>query len=95
MIENKTWSRKCIASNQIVDISELIRVCYDKNNNSLELDLNKNKGKRGAYFIPNEQNWNFIKKTKAFNRTFRTNITPETYDKIEAELKEVLYGQTK
>ncbi|SJZ47260.1 YlxR family protein [Mycoplasmopsis verecunda] len=95
MIENKTWTRKCIATNQIVDISQLIRFSFDKESSEVELDLNHNKKKRGAYFIPSIENWNSIKKTKALNRVFRTNIKPETYSNIEAELKEVLYGKEK
>ncbi|MHA3825738.1 YlxR family protein [Mycoplasma sp. BRA285] len=95
MIENKIYTRKCIATNQITDINKLVRFSFDKATNLVELDLNKNKLKRGAYFIPTQENWNYIKKTKALNRVFRTNISPETYTKIEEELKEVLYDKEK
>ncbi|MFV8499550.1 YlxR family protein [Mycoplasma sp. VS424B] len=95
MTENKNYTRKCIATNAITPIDKLVRFSFDKETNLVELDLDHNKLKRGAYFIPTQENWNYIKKTRALNRVFRTNISPEVYIEIEEQLKEVLYGKEK
>ncbi|WP_233262747.1 YlxR family protein [Mycoplasma sp. NEAQ87857] len=92
---NKTYTRKCIVTNQIVDISLLVRFNYNKKTQEVTLDLNKNLPNRGAYFIPNATNWAKLKKTKALNRVFRTNFTKETYETIEQQLMEVLNEQEK
>ncbi|MBN4084282.1 YlxR family protein [Mycoplasma sp. CSL10166] len=86
---NHNFTRKCIITNQIVDIKNLIRFNYLKNNNHATLDLKRELNGRGAYFIPSEENWNKIKKTKALNRVFKSNISKENYFEIEQELKEV------
>ncbi|WP_426460953.1 YlxR family protein [Mycoplasma hafezii] len=88
---NNNFTRKCIVTNQIVDISQLVRFDYQKSTQTITLDLNRTKQGRGAYFIPTSQNWEKIKKTKALNRVFRFNVPKETYDTIEQELKGVLY----
>ncbi|MFV8483692.1 YlxR family protein [Mycoplasma sp. Z473B] len=95
MTENKKYTRKCIATNNITPINKLVRFSFDKRTNLVELDLDHTKLKRGAYFIPTQENWNYIKKTRALNRVFRTNVSPETYTEIEEQLKEVLYGKEK
>ncbi|MFV8459075.1 YlxR family protein [Mycoplasma sp. CR] len=95
MIENKIYTRKCIATNQIIEVDKLVRFSFDKETNLVELDLDHNKLKRGAYFIPTQENWNYIKKNRALNRVFRTNIKPEVYTEIEEQLKEVLYDKEK
>ncbi|MEA4134475.1 DUF448 domain-containing protein [Mycoplasma sp. 2045] len=92
MTEIKTVFRKCIATNQVLPVDELTRFSYDKENNLLVLDLHKNKKHRGAYFVASLENWQKIRKTKALNRTYKTNISDEQYDSLENELKEVLYG---
>ncbi len=46
---------------------------------------------RGAYFIATEDNWNTVVRKKCLNKTFRTAVSKETYEKIEQELKEGLW----
>ncbi|UWV82478.1 YlxR family protein [Mycoplasmopsis cynos] len=48
---------------------------------------------RGAYFVPEKQNWEKIKKTRALNRIFKTNFTFELYLKLEPELEEKLWAK--
>ncbi|WP_232954227.1 YlxR family protein [Mycoplasmopsis phocirhinis] len=80
--------RKCIITNQILEISNLIRFDYDKKNNQICLDLDKKLKGRGAYLLLNEQTWQQVLKTKALNRTFRTNVNRETYINIQHQLEE-------
>ncbi|MCT4469544.1 YlxR family protein [Mycoplasma sp. HS2188] len=80
--------RKCIITNQILEVANLIRFDYDKKNNQISLDLDKNMKGRGAYLLLNEQTWQQVLKTKALNRTFRTNVSRETYIKIQHQLEE-------
>ncbi|WP_029608544.1 YlxR family protein [Mycoplasma simbae] len=81
-------TRKCIVTGQIKPVDELIRIDFDRKNNQINLDLAQNKKGRGAYFILSDQNWELVWKTKAFNRSFRTNIPREFYLHIEEQLKE-------
>ncbi|WP_406613815.1 YlxR family protein [Mycoplasma corogypsi] len=90
---NDKHTRKCIITGQIVNIGQLIRFDYDKKNNQITLDLAKNKKGRGAYFIPTKKNWEEALKSKALNRAFRTSVSKETYEAIEAQIMEVLYEQ--
>lgn len=85
---NKNHSRKCIVTNQIKPITELIRFDYNKNTGLISLDLNKSLKGRGAYFIPTVENWERIKIRKGLNKVFKFNVTKQTYEQIEKELKE-------
>ncbi|QSF13566.1 YlxR family protein [Mycoplasma sp. Mirounga ES2805-ORL] len=85
---NKIFKRKCIITNQIIEANKLIRFDYDKKNNIITLDIQKNKKGRGAYFLPSEENWQKIVKTRGLNRAFRTKVSNETYKSIEQQLEE-------
>lgn len=87
MTENKKYNRKCIATGLSVPEDELIRFDYNKNDNKITLDLNRSLKGRGAYFIPTKANWEYIKKNKCLNKTFRTAVSNETYNQIEKELE--------
>lgn len=88
MSENNTFKRKCIITNCIVDANKLVRFDFDKKNNIITLDIKRQKKGRGAYFLPTIANWEALKKSKGLNRAFRTNVSKNTYDAIEQELKE-------
>ncbi|MBU4689559.1 YlxR family protein [Mycoplasma zalophidermidis] len=81
-------NRKCIVTGQILPVNCLTRVDYDKKTGIISLDLEKTKKGRGCYFVANNENWNLILKTKALNKSFRTNVTKNIYEAIEKELKE-------
>ncbi|WP_223216326.1 YlxR family protein [Mycoplasmopsis cynos] len=93
MNEINSLKRKCIITNQIIEISKLIRFDYKKATNILKIDWDKNMNGRGAYFVPEKQNWEKIKKTRALNRIFKTNFTFELYLKLEPELEEKLWAK--
>ncbi len=92
-IKNKFYTRKCIVTNSIVNVENLIRFSFDKENKIIKLDLNKTKKGRGAYLLYSPENWMKLKKTKSFNRVFKFNFSSETYLKLEQELLEVVYEQ--
>ncbi|WP_318033592.1 YlxR family protein [Mycoplasmopsis edwardii] len=93
MTENNSFTRKCIVTNQIIEVSNLIRFDYKKQTNEIKIDWNNNLNGRGAYFIPTVDNWQKLKKTKSLNRVFKTNFTFEKYEEIEKELKELLWAK--
>ncbi|VEU75530.1 Putative transciprtional termination factor [Mycoplasmopsis maculosa] len=80
--------RKCIATNKIFSVSELIRIDFNKQKNIIQLDINKSLNGRGAYFLPTEANWKLIQKNKGLNRTFRINVAREIYEAIDHQIKE-------
>ncbi|MEA4115229.1 YlxR family protein [Mycoplasma sp. 744] len=81
--------RKCFITNQIYPVNLLIRIDYKKTTNQIQLDLNNNLKGRGAYFYPTKENWEKILKFKGLNRIFRTNVTRDTYEKINKELEQI------
>lgn len=89
MNETNKITRKCIISNEILPINELIRFDFKKNENLVQLDYQKKLNGRGAYFYPTKSNWELIVRNKALNRAFRTKVSRETYDKINKQLEEL------
>ncbi|VEU70587.1 YlxR family protein [Mycoplasmopsis glycophila] len=90
---NANFSRKCIVTNEILDISKLVRFDYDKKNQIISLDLKREKKGRGAYIHLTPENWEKAMRNKALNRTFRTNVSKEVYEEINKQIMEVLYEQ--
>lgn len=88
-------TRKCIITNEIVNHELLIRFDYNKSKNEVNLDLDRTLKGRGCYMLLNDENWAKAKKTKALNRAFRTNVSKETYEKIDTIIQEVLNEQEK
>ncbi|CAL59398.1 YlxR family protein [Mycoplasmopsis agalactiae] len=86
--KNEGFSRKCIATGLIVPENQMLRFDYNKNENLIKLDVNRELKGRGAYFIATEENWNTVVRKKCLNKTFRTAVPKEVYERIEAELKE-------
>ncbi|WP_233091222.1 YlxR family protein [Mycoplasmopsis gallinacea] len=90
-----SYTRKCIITNEIVNHELLIRFDYNKSKNEVNLDLDRTLKGRGCYMLLNAENWAKAKKTKALNCAFRTNVSKETYDKIDTIIQEVLNEQEK
>ncbi|VEU76347.1 YlxR family protein [Mycoplasmopsis columboralis] len=93
--KNNNYTRKCIITNQILDINKLTRFSLLKETQKVRLDLNKNLKGRGAYFEFTWENWEKVKKTKSLNRAFRFNVSPDDYLEIEKQLLEVINEQEK
>ncbi|WP_235670410.1 YlxR family protein [Mycoplasmopsis pullorum] len=93
--KNKNYTRKCVATNQILDIQDLIRFDFDKKKNLIKLDLEKTGKGRGCY-IKNDPNvWEKFYKSKGLNRSFRFNVSTEVYDSIYKQLMEGIWQKNK
>ncbi|UUD35328.1 YlxR family protein [Mycoplasmopsis caviae] len=86
--KNSNFTRKCIITNLVKPVEELVRFDFNKKNNIITLDINRDKKGRGCYFIPTHENWEKLKKHKGLNRAFRTAVDKEVYNEIEKELEE-------
>ncbi|QZE12692.1 YlxR family protein [Mycoplasma sp. Ms02] len=93
MSEKTNYTRKCVATNQIVDIDKLIRFDYKKSTGIISLDLDKNKDGRGCYIQKDWSIWEKFRKTKGLNRSFKTNVEQCVYEEIEQKLKGVLWQE--
>ncbi|ADE19862.1 conserved hypothetical protein [Mycoplasma crocodyli MP145] len=91
MNEKNNYSRKCVVTNKIFPIDELIRFDYNKIENKVTLDLEKNKKGRGCYLLNNQELWTIFFSKKCLNRSFKTNLSSKDYEVLYKELEEVLW----
>lgn len=80
--------RMCIACREMKDKKQLVRIVKDKNE-EISIDLTGKKNGRGAYICKNEDCLKKLIKTKALNRTFKTNIDENVYQSLE----EIIIGK--
>lgn len=85
MKDNKIPRRKCIVCNERKEKRELIRVVKNKEN-QVFVDRNGKANGRGAYICNTNECLNKAFKTKAFNKSFKSNIANEIYDSLKKEL---------
>lgn len=91
-MNKKIIFRKCISTNKIVSTNEMIRIVRDKNNNFF-LEQNNYIQGRGAYILNDLKTINHALERKLLNKTFKTNISNDVYDKLKKEVNE--YGKIK
>ncbi|WP_318024161.1 YlxR family protein [Mycoplasmopsis meleagridis] len=89
MKSDKKVTRKCIVTNQIFPVEELVRFNYKKELNEILLDKEKKLKGRGCYFYPTRTNWELLTRKRGLNKAFRTNVSNETYNKFTADLEEL------
>lgn len=80
----KNPMRMCISCRQMVDKSGLIRVVRNKDA-EYKVDFGGKADGRGAYICNNPECITRCIKTKALNRAFKENISPEVYESIQGE----------
>lgn len=78
--------RTCIACKSVKDKKELIRIVRTKEGVT-ELDPTGRKNGRGAYICNNINCFDILKKSKGLDRSFKTHISSEIYDKLADDLK--------
>ncbi len=78
--------RKCTGCLEMKNKKELIRIVRDENG-EFSLDEKGKKPGRGAYICPNEECLAKAEKSKGLERSFKSAVPPEVYDKLRAELK--------
>ena len=84
--------RTCIACKNINDKKALIRIVRTKEG-VFELDSTGRKNGRGAYICKDSKCFESLKKTRGLDRSFKTQIPMEIYDKLLDELKSLQEGE--
>ncbi len=79
----KQPTRTCIACRLQNDKNNLIRIV--KNNDEIKLDVTGKMSGRGAYICNSLECVEKCIKSKALNRTFKTNINPEVYEQLKED----------
>ncbi len=85
MIKKKIPLRKCTGCLQMKDKRELIRV-VKTNEAEYKLDLSGKMAGRGAYICKNKECFEKAFKSKGLERSFKSAIPKEMYEKIRNEL---------
>lgn len=91
MKNNKSYSRKCIFTGEILEIDKLLRFTKNKSNIVI-FDKNKNLQGRGSYL---KNDFEIVTKAldkKSFNRSFKMNISKENYEELRKEVI-LFYGK--
>jgi len=77
--------RMCVACRNMKDKSDLIRIVKTTEGN-IEIDLTSKKNGRGAYICKDKSCFEKCKKSKALNRTFKTEVPNEVLDKLKEQI---------
>ncbi|WP_027334111.1 YlxR family protein [Mycoplasma elephantis] len=82
-------TRKCVFTNQILSIDQLLR--FNKNkNNEISIDWNNSLKGRGAYIIKNKKIILEALNRKILHKSYRMNVSQDVYTKVIKEVEE--YG---
>ncbi len=76
--------RKCIACHKMLSKKEMIRVVRNSEG-IVELDLTGKKNGRGAYICGKLEGFEQAKKSRAFDRALKATLTPDDYNRLEAQ----------
>ncbi len=85
-MSKKEILRKCIVTNKIIDVNQLVRIVKDKEDNVF-LDKEQHAQGRGAYITDEFKLIMQALERKMLNRAFKTNISKDVYDKLKQEAK--------
>lgn len=86
MIKKKAPLRKCTGCQQMQEKTTLIRVVKNKDNECI-IDATGKKDGRGSYICKNIDCFNKAVKSKGFERSFKSAIPKEIYEKLRKELE--------
>ena len=86
MKQKKVPTRKCMVCHEHADKNTLIRIVKTKDGEIFKDDTYKANG-RGAYVCSKQECIEKMIKTRALDRTFRTKVPQEIYEKIKSERK--------
>ncbi len=78
--------RKCLGCNTQKQKRDMIRVVKNKEG-EVQLDITGRAHGRGAYICPDPECLAKAEKRKALARALETEITPEIYEKLRAEIE--------
>ncbi|MBB6675556.1 RNase P modulator RnpM [Cohnella nanjingensis] len=88
MKTRKIPQRKCVACQEMKPKKELIRIVRSPQGD-IQIDLTGKKPGRGAYLCGKTSCFKLAKKSKAFERALKTPVSPEIYDRLEADFIKV------
>ena len=78
--------RQCLGCREMKPKGELIRVVRSPEG-ELSLDFRGKKPGRGAYLCPNGDCLARVKKSRALERAFSTQVPPQVYEALEEQMK--------
>lgn len=81
------YNRKCIVTNTILPVEQLIRFVLLKNG-TIVFQKNKKIQGRGAYCLNDANVIDQLFKKKLLNRSFKMNISNNIYEKLRKEVNE-------
>lgn len=87
MAERKIPLRKCLGCSQMMDKRTLVRIVRSKEG-VISVDLTGKMPGRGAYICKDAECLKKAQKAKRLERAFSTEIEPEIYERLRAELGE-------
>lgn len=85
MIKKKVPLRKCTGCQQMIEKKQLIRVVR-QDENQYAIDLTGKMAGRGAYICKNIQCFEKAFKSKGLERSFKSAIPKDIYEKLKSEL---------
>lgn len=80
--------RKCIACQKMLSKKEMIRVVRNSEG-IVELDPTGKKNGRGAYICGKMAGFEQARKSKAFERALKVSLTPDDYNRLEAQWSDI------
>ena len=82
------WYRICVGCGTAKHKNDLLRI-VKRQDNSLEIDFQKNKPGRGAYICKNEECARLASKRRSLDRSFRIPIQRRFYEQLIEQVKQI------
>ncbi|MFC5628122.1 RNase P modulator RnpM [Aliibacillus thermotolerans] len=90
-MKRKKPMRKCVVTGEVKEKKELLRVVRSPEG-KVFVDPTGKKNGRGAYLTNSKQCFLQAKEEDALSRHLKVKLTPEDYDRLWEEAKEVIHG---
>lgn len=88
MRQKKVPLRKCIVCQKALSKKELIRIVRTPEG-VVELDPTGKKNGRGAYICGRMEGFEQARKTRAFERALKVQMTPDAYDRLREQFEAI------
>lgn len=88
MKQRKIPLRKCTGCQEMKNKKELIRIVKGEDG-EFSIDTTGKKAGRGAYICPNVECLEKARKSKGLERSFKSAVPAEVYEKLREELAEI------
>lgn len=83
----KVPQRQCVGCREMKNKKDLIRII--KNDEGIQIDVTGKKNGRGAYICPNADCLKKAVDTKGLERSFKTAVDKDIYDRLKKELENI------